>query len=355
MNRKQLTLAREYRGFSQTELANAIEGLSQSNLSKFEKGIDVLSDKIQKEIIKCLNFPEEFFNRRVGNVIENSNYRKKGSIRKSEAVKFENTCRILGYMVDEMSESIEWPVFSLTPLNVEDGYSPEYIANYTRKLLKLNNDEPLRDIYTLLEESGIIIYEMDATDKFDGISFFTHKGYPMMVVNKNFSNDRKRFTIAHELGHILMHIETHYPISSYRDKEAEANEFAGEFLMPQSEIKNSLRGLKLSHLGVLKSYWLTSMASIIRRARDLNCICNDRYKYFMIEMSRRGYGKTEPQDVFIDGPYCFENGYLLFKNDLNYSDGDFTAYLALPKDILDNIFRFDRVNHLKIVFSQSSS
>lgn len=76
MNPKQLTLAREYRGFSQRELADSIEGLSQCDLSKFEKGIGVLSDKIQKEIIAFLNFPKEFFNRSINIRIENAHYRK---------------------------------------------------------------------------------------------------------------------------------------------------------------------------------------------------------------------------------------------------------------------------------------
>ena len=54
MNHKQLTFAREYRGDSQTELAESIKGLSQSNLSRFEKGFGVLSDDVQKKIIDFL-------------------------------------------------------------------------------------------------------------------------------------------------------------------------------------------------------------------------------------------------------------------------------------------------------------
>ena len=69
MNNKQLTFAREYRGYSQTELAESIKGLSQSNLSRFEKGFGVLSDDIQRKIIEYLNFPEEFFNRKINSTI----------------------------------------------------------------------------------------------------------------------------------------------------------------------------------------------------------------------------------------------------------------------------------------------
>src|SRR5690606_5820245 len=101
-------------------------------------------------------------------------------------------------------------------------------------LLRLNSDEPVKNIFSLLEKNGIIIYELDTIEKFDGVSFVTKEGYPVIIVNKNYSNDRKRFTIAHELGHLLMHDDKNFPISEFRTdkiKENEANVFASEFLM----------------------------------------------------------------------------------------------------------------------------
>ena len=348
MNHKQLTFAREFKGYSQTELSNKIQGLSRSNLSKFEKGLGVLSEDLQKKIIDFLGFPEDFYNRKINTIIENANYRKRATVSKTKILKFENKCKVIGYVIDELSESIEWPDFKLAPLNVEDGYAPEYIANYTRRLLKVNVDEPIKNIFSILETAGIIIYEINDDEKFDGVSFITDKGNPIIIVNKNFSNDRKRFTIAHELGHILMHNENNFPISSYRDKEKEANQFASEFLMPENYIKNSLRNLKLSEVGNLKSYWLTSMSSIIRRAKDLKCIDDNRYKYFLIEMSRNGFTKKEPIEVFIDKPTCLKNAINLFKTDLAYSLEDFSNYTALPKDIIDELFNSDKIVKLKI-------
>lgn len=51
INYKQLIFAREYRGYSQTELASKIIGLSQSNLSKYEKGVGTLSADVLNRII----------------------------------------------------------------------------------------------------------------------------------------------------------------------------------------------------------------------------------------------------------------------------------------------------------------
>ena len=57
INYKQIIFAREYRGYSQTELASKIVGLSQSNLSKYEKGIGPLSTDVLNRIIDFLGFP----------------------------------------------------------------------------------------------------------------------------------------------------------------------------------------------------------------------------------------------------------------------------------------------------------
>lgn len=55
---RQLKFAREYRGYSQTKLCKEIEGLSQPNLSRFEKGFEekISMDKL-KEVMLLLEWP----------------------------------------------------------------------------------------------------------------------------------------------------------------------------------------------------------------------------------------------------------------------------------------------------------
>lgn len=332
MNRRQLTFVREYKGYSQTELSSHIQGLSQSNLSKFEKGIGQLSDEVKQRIIDFLGFPKEFYDLSISNQVDHTLYRKKASLTKKTQDEIEQSNKIIGYIIDQMSESIDYPPFSIKPLDLEDGFTPEYAAKYTRKYLGILQG-PVRDICTLLENYGIIIVERNVdTDEFDGVSFFTDEGFPVMVINKNFDNDRKRLTIAHELGHIVMHLSPDIAISDYSKPEQEANRFAAEFLMPESEIKNSLIGLKLQYLMPLKQYWLTSMASIIYRAKDLKCITADKCKYFYVEMSRKGYRKKEPGNVYIDAPRTFYEAYRLFKTDLDYSNQELAKSFCLPEE-----------------------
>ena len=340
INYKQFIFAREYRGLSQTALAKNIKGLSQSNLSKFEKGLGTLSNEVIDRIIEHLEFPRGFYEKRIYNVVENAHYRTK-SITKGNRMELEYSSKIIGYIIDEMSDAVEFPDTKIKQIDIEDGYTPFEIASFTRRFMGLT-DEPVKDIFTLLENYGIIVVEIeDSTDLFDGVSFPTDKGYYVVVINKNFSNDRKRFTLAHELGHIIMHISPTFIIPNYRDKEAEAHQFASEFLMPSDHIRSSLRSLKLSSLGELKRYWLTSMASIIRRAYDLELITKEKYSNFYIELSRRGYRKNEPINVYIDKPTLFNQAYLLHKNELNYSDSDLAESFGLSIDIIDKFFHTD--------------
>lgn len=341
MNHNQLTFAREYRGYSQSQLAKEIVGLSQPNLSKFEKGIDVLSEEVKNRIASKLNFPIDFFEKRISIVCENAEYRKRATVTKTQRTQLDYSNKLIGYLIDQMSSSIEWPEFKLHALDLEDGYTPGYAAMHTRKLLKIKEGDPVKNIIQLLELHGVIVVEIDAFEKFDGVSFSTEEGYPVIVINRNFSNDRKRFSIAHELGHIIMHVAGNFPIPKHRDKENEANKFASEFLMPKDSIRNSIRNLKISDLIGLKNYWLCSMASIIRRAKDLNCIDKQRYTYLNIELSRHGYKKKEPGMVFIDEPTLFKKGYELHKTELEYSDDELARAFNLPLDIIVKFFKIE--------------
>lgn len=121
---RQLTFAREYRGYTQKELSSRIVGLSQSNLSKFEKGIGSLSDEVLKRIIEYLGFPEGFYALSIYNNVENAHYRRKAGMSKRTKDDIDKSNKLIGYIVDQMAESIEFPTFTLKTIDLEDDYSP---------------------------------------------------------------------------------------------------------------------------------------------------------------------------------------------------------------------------------------
>ena len=174
-NHSQFVFAREYRCISQTELSKQIKGLSQSNLSKFEKGFDVLSDSVVNSLIDFLDFPTNFFKKTINNDIEIAHYRKKSGITKELRTQLESNNRLLGYLIDQLNISVDFPEFSLRPLDPEE-YTPEEVAKYARKTIGLNKKEPIFNIFTLLESHGVVVIEInDVVDKFDGVSLLPTK------------------------------------------------------------------------------------------------------------------------------------------------------------------------------------
>ena len=111
-------------------------------------------------------------------------------------------------------------------------------AEEARKELHLSESEPIRDIAGLLESSGIKLNPISlASDGFFGLSVSEQEGGPAIIVNvwDRISVERWIFSAAHELGHLLLHLETYNVNESAEDEdqEIEANIFASHFLMPE--------------------------------------------------------------------------------------------------------------------------
>src|SRR5437588_10942690 len=100
--------------------------------------------------------------------------------------------------------------------------------------------------------------------------------------------DPERYSLAHELGHLVGHSAPHPTM------EEEANRFASEFLMPAADIRASLHDITIPRLAALKRYWKVSMAALLRRAYELGTINERRYRFMNIQLSKAGYKMREP-------------------------------------------------------------
>lgn len=337
-----MTFARQYRGYTQTELAKAVEGLSQSNLSKFEKGLGGLSDSVLSRIMGLLGFPVDFLDLDIDNTVVCKHYRKKASIRVSDRDRIDRFVAIRAYCFDWLTEEVEIPEFKFKYMDLENGITPEEAALYVRKQFRLGL-RPIENICGLLERNGVSLFFWDCPyDEFDGVSLISDRGNHLVVVNENMSNDRIRYSLAHELGHIVMHQSCDIFVPENRDKEDEANRFAAELLMPADGIKHSLDGLRLRDAMRLKQYWLTSMYAILLRAKKLGRIDDRRFISQRTEMSRNGWLRKEPTEVFIDGPVVIRKSYELVTGGLGYDNEQLARSMKLPLDIIKDVFDFER-------------
>ncbi len=338
MRNSQLTLAREYRGLTQTDLANRVEGLSQSNLSKFERCAGLLSETALRNIMKALDFPFDFLDKKISNNPESKHYRRKSRLGTKDRSRIDRFIAVATYVFDNLLEEFDTPPFGFPYLNVEDGITPEEAARQVRRVCRIGGGS-ISAINNLLERNGVFVYLWDCPySDFDGVSLVSDRGNHIVIVNRNMPSDRIRFSLAHELGHLVMH-NAMFVVLELRDKEDEANRFAAELLMPEREIGSALVGLKPSALPRLKQVWLTSMSSIVVRAKTLGKIDANRYRMLMTELSRKGWRLNEPITVEIDQPTYLKDAEQMMQDELNVDYTEQAKALALPVDVLRSIFQ----------------
>lgn len=330
---------------TQTALAAKIKGLSQSNLSKYEKGFGGLSDNMLELVMSTLDFPMEFLDKNIDNKVDSKHYRKKATITVRTRNEIDRTISLIAYCFDWLSGFVDIPEYTFGYYDMDSGISSEELAMHIRNRYRLGG-LPVCNICNFLERNGVFVYMWNSpNEEFDGVSLITDAGNHLVIVNRNRSNDRIRFTLAHELGHILMHECPDYPVFSNRDKEREANTFASEFLVPVQAARRNLHNVKLGQLPELKRYWLVSMASLLEKAKSLDAITIEKYKSMRMEFSRRHWNRKEPYDVPVDNPTVFEQAYKLVSETLGYSMTMISESTGLPTDILIKIFS----KHAKII------
>lgn len=115
--------------------------------------------------------------------------------------------------------------------------------------------------------------------------------------------DRQRFTVAHELGHLLIHSDVSPPgdAAASRRIEREAHRFASAFLLPGDPFVDDFRRAggraTLSVLADLKSRWGVSIKAMVVRLGQLGIIDEDHSRSLYKQISSRGWNKNEPVEV----------------------------------------------------------
>lgn len=316
INPEMLLLARESRGLSQSDLSTLLN-ISQAKLSKAEKGEQTLNDELIPSLSTVLRYPESFFYQSAPtSPVSHYYFRRKLSIPQKNVAQIEANVKILRQSIDYLIDSIELPEVEIPSFNVSKE-SPEEIARKARYILKLPTG-PIANLVNVLERLGIIVFKTDFlfNEKIDGLSTISEKGVKIIFLNKTMSNDRQRFSLAHEFGHMLMHFENFHDPDTVED---EANRFAAEFLMPEHEIKNSLRSLTVTKLGDLKRYWRVSMKAVLYRAKTLKTITPEQHRNFQIQFSKMGISKVEPILLPEESSFLLNEIVKLHTDDLGYS------------------------------------
>lgn len=297
INHEMVILARESRGYTQKELAKELS-ITQGGLSRIESGIRGMTNASLKKMSEVLGYPVNFFTQKrtvYGVGLLEVFHRKRQSLGIKTMSKVYSLIDIRTTEISRMIKGVEIDELDFPQYNMEDyDGSAKEIARLVRAKWRLPHG-PIQNLTAVLENARGIIIPFDfETTKIDAISHWPPGLPPLFFINKYIPTDRIRFTLAHELGHIVMHQNLATP-----DVEEQANEFAAEFLMPERDIRPYLTDLSIEKLASLKPFWKVSMAALLKRAIDLQIITPRHGRTLWMQISKAGYKVREPMDLDI--------------------------------------------------------
>jgi Zn-dependent peptidase ImmA (M78 family)/transcriptional regulator with XRE-family HTH domain len=304
-----LTLARESRAMTQIELARAMtklagsERVSQGYVSKAEAGRLAVSGDRLDLYARALGYPPQTLCAATdvhGMGIGLVHHRKKAALGAQALRRIHAGLALARHQVRGLQAATTSGPHVFEHIEVTDLDSPSDAARTLRKAWNVPPG-PIADLVLVIEEAGGLVLvrdldtgDLDAVSQWDGGT-----EAPLFLLNAHAPGDRFRFSLGHELGHIVMHPEP----GATGLQEQQADEFAGEFLMPAADIAAGLRGgLDLNRLLTLKQRWRVSMSALIRRAMTLAAITEWQYRNLMIEMSTLGYRLHEPGEILRECP-----------------------------------------------------
>lgn len=314
-----LVLARRSRGLTQEELAQR-SGVTRALLAYYENGVRPIPDHALSSLANALDYPVGFFcqNQVLLGAGGDAIYHRKRQSLPAKALYHAHACAEVRRL--EITTLLR-PVsegFSTVPEYPVDIYGdPARIARTMRAAMNIPPG-PVSNLTATLERNGfVVVAHSFQSSLLDGFS--QKPAYPPCFIhlNEELPPDRWRWTLAHELGHLVMHREL---MESPRLMEEQANQFASEFLTPAYEIAPQLAGLTFQKLAGLKMEWKVSMQALIMRAYYLNLISDRQRQSMFTQMAKSGYRTREPAtlDPPVEKPtlmvemarrHCTEFGY----------------------------------------------
>ena len=303
--------ARKAAGLSLRALADRA-GITAMAISKYEGGKSTPSSRVLLDLSKALGVRTEYFFRPVKIELQEMKHRKHSRLPKKALDQIEGDVKEQLERFIELEQLLpNGPVqaFKLPehlPVPIATLDQVEAVARDLRTSWNLGVD-PIPVLTDMLEERGIKVFQSQAiNDRFDGMAA-TVDGIPVVVVGRGWPGDRQRFTLAHELGHLVLQGR----LAPDVEEEAAANRFAGAFLAPADEVRKELGEkrvwLEPRELEVLKKTYGLSMQGWMHRAKDLGILPDFHYVEMRKFFSSRGWNKTEPGEQYApERPQLFD-------------------------------------------------
>jgi len=305
-----LKLAREAAGLSLRELEARIDGLVAAQaIGKYERNEMMPGSAVLLAVAKALDVSPQYLLSNRDLVLEEIDFRKGPTAgakdeRAVEALVLDYAERYL--QLEELlpGASISWaaplePEFAIA--SIEDA---ESAAEKLRSLWQLGI-EPIPSMTELLEERGIKVLALELPSVVSGSKAIALQAQleaaAMIVVNSTHNGERQRFTLAHELGHLVLRFGDEL---SDKQQEKAADRFAGAFLVAQEMLRklvgNSRNVISMGELLAFKKIFKVSIAALAVRCRQVGIFTQAAYGKLFAALKSSGLvdvGAAEPEPI----------------------------------------------------------
>ena len=295
--------ARLAAGFSLGALGEKV-GVTHTAIQKYEKGgLTPSSSQLLKLAQACDIRVEYFFRTHEVELLE-PEFRRLATFGKTaqEALKIkvveliEKRVELLGFFPESPIQQFAVPADLPQHINAPDDI--ESFANQVRECWKLGLN-PIGDLTDTLETLGLLVIVVDENNPgFSGLTATARtadgRTYPIVAVSSRWPGDRQRFTLAHEVAHLLLAGRLDAAIN----EEKACDRFAGAFLAPKATVMQNLgqhrRSVEWQELYALKHEFGLSMAGWLQRAKQCGIITETAHLALWKMFSAKGWRKQEP-------------------------------------------------------------
>lgn len=326
-----LRLARQRLGLTQKSAAAKL-GIAQPLLSRFENGVSEPDDALLSKASRVYDVPCSFF------AVKEPVYGPPVSVHPMPRAKADVTARDLDMVTAELNirvmqmrrflEAVDFePTKELPLLDVEQYGSPEKVAAVVRAHWNIPTG-PIKNLMAVVERAGVIVGTSDfGGASISGMTFRVPGQPPLILLNAQNPADRLRFTLAHELGHLVMH---RFPTP---EMEEQANQFASALLMPRDEMNQVFSGrtVNLALLASLKPEWRVAIQALLMRAHSLGYVTDNQNRYLWQQISSRGWRLREPPELDFEAerPGVLPSILNAHLDQLGYSMEDLSNFIPL--------------------------
>ena len=353
---ERLTEARLAARLTQTELAARVD-VSRQAISSYELGNKLPESPVLRKIAEELGQPVSFFTKASHSSFGHRSanfFRKKGADtkRRNQACEIYSTWfASSAYALDHIANYPRVDLPSFEPERAESYcYTEEEIERHAEEVrrhfgLGLG---PISHVIRLLETKGVLICRLEIRgEKIDAFSYWSgDRPFVFLASDKN-SAVRRRFDVAHELGHLCLHKwvgeeELDNPVR-LKEIEAEADRFAGAFLLPRKSFPNEIYTPRVEAFVDLKARWKVAVQAMIYRCKDLGIFDERQIVNMYKQVSYKKWRTVEPLDIgpsaiVMEEPFLLRRVAELVFQSGRYGIDDLKADLAFSTEILEQFF-----------------